>query len=216
MNLRPSRHDLVWILALAALGVLLCAAAAHWTAAWPLFSLQPPDGGPADVAEALRADLHFTFFTIWAALLLAAPALALLPAVERSAAAWRAWRICWSAALLVFAAHFYWAVVVIFSNDWSRILHTARVSAPRLDTVFALWWLLDVALAWGRPHPARWVQVQRWGVHLLALLLFFMGAAREGELSLSRLLGWGMAFIVALGWLGAWHHQRRQRSLVTP
>ena len=187
---------------LAAIGLLittaLAFAAAYWTRDAALFSLQPPGGGTADFAPTQRQDLHRTFFTIWASLLLAAPAMAFFVSRHQSERHFQLWRAFWTASLLVFSVHFYWAVVVMFGNDWSRILNTPRVSAPRLDTVFAVWWCVDVLLAWtlkGEPWPVR---VQRWLVHILAFILFFMGAAREGELVLSRLLGWGFAGVVAL------------------
>lgn len=153
-----------------------------------------------------------TFFTIWASLLLATPALVTIAGIGVSTTTWRWWRITWTASLLVFLVHFYWAAVIIFGNDWSRILNTPRVSAPRLDTVFAVWWVIDVMLAWLRDHRATWVRVQRWGVHLLAFVLFFMGAAREGELALSRALGWAMAVAVAAGLL-AWLLHHRSHTL---
>lgn len=200
-------------LALAGPALAVCFAAAWWSRDLALFSLTPPGGGAADVAEALRQDLHLTFFTIWASLLLATPALALFPAIRQSARAFQAWRIFWTASLLVFAVHFYWATVVIFGNDWQRILHTPRVSAPRLDTVFALWWVVDVVLAWVSRTDAAWVRLQRAGVHLLAFVLFFMGAAREGELVASRALGWSMAVVVAAG-LVRWLVRRRARTTI--
>jgi len=196
---RTNARDAAWTLGLSATLVVLCFIAAAWTQNWPLFSLSPPGSETADVLASARHDLHLTFFTIWASLLLATPALALLPSIRRSTVAYHWWRITWSASLLVFAVHFYWAVVVVFGNDWSRILNTPRVTVPRLDTVFAIWWVLDVVLAWSRRTTPLWVTAQRWGVHLLAFVLFFMGAAREGELALSRALGWGMAVVVAAG-----------------
>lgn len=200
----------------AALGaaLLLAAAfaAARWTQEIPLFSLQPPGGGAADMLPSQRQDLHTTFFTIWAALILALPALCLLPFRERSATAARCWLAFWTAALAVFLVHFYWAVTVIFGNDWSRILHTPRVSAPRLDTVFAAWWVLDLLIAWLWRSEALWVRVQRWGVHALALLLFFMGAAREGELAASRTLGWLLAAGVVISAVLALRNHRRIRT----
>ena len=196
-----TQRDAGFSLLLACLFLALCFGAAEWTAGTPLFSLSPPGGGAADIAESLRQDLHLTFFTIWAALLLAAPALALLPGINRSRQAWRWWRITWSASLVVFAVHFYWAVVIIFDNDWSRILNTPRVTVPRLDTVFAVWWVIDVGLAWTWQTRAYWMLCQRWALHLLAFVLFFVGAAREGELPISRALGWAMAVLVLLGLL---------------
>ncbi len=200
-------------LALSGLSLAVCFAAAWWSRNLALFSLTPPGGGTADVVEALRQDLHLTFFTIWASLLLATPALALFPTIRQSARVYQTWRIFWTASLLVFAVHFYWATVVIFGNDWQRILNTPRVSAPRLDTVFALWWVVDVVLAWTTRTEAVWLRLQRLGVHLLAFVLFFMGAAREGELAASRALGWFMAVVVAAG-LIAWLARRRARTTV--
>ncbi|WP_066260499.1 hypothetical protein [Hydrogenophaga flava] len=207
------RTDLMTTALLAALALALVFGAAAWTRDWPLFSLSPPGGGAADVSLAQREDLHRTFFTIWASLLLAAPALAVLPLAGSSALAARLWRITWTASLLVFAVHFWWAVVELFGNDWSRVLNTPRVSAPRLDTVFAVWWCVDVALAWTVRPDRLWVRLQRAGVHLLAFVLFFMGAAREGELPVSRALGWGFVAVVAAG-LIAWGLGFRRRAAV--
>jgi hypothetical protein len=207
-----ARQALATSLAFAGLGLLVVFAAAWWTREMPLFSLAPPGGGPADVSVAQRQDLHVTFFTIWASLALATPALSLFPSIRRSAAAYHWWRIFWTASLLLFAAHFYWATVVIFGNDWRRILDTPRVSAPRLDTAFAIWWVIDVALAWTLRSDAWWLRAQRAGAHLLAFVLFFMGAAREGELAASRALGWSMAVAAAAGII-AWGVTIRRRSV---
>lgn len=113
----------------------------------------------------------------------------------------------------MFAVHFWWAVVELFGNDWSRVLNTPRVSAPRLDTVFAVWWCVDVVLAWTVRPDWLWVRLQRAGVHLLAFILFFMGASREGELPVSRALGWGLAAAVAAG-LVVWGLRVRRRAAV--
>lgn len=196
---RTRRATLITALALAA-ALLGAAFLAAWlTRDLPLFSLLPPGGGVADIQPGQRQDLHRTFFTIWASLLLAMPALALVWFKTESDLAARGWLLFWSAAWLVFMVHFYWAVSVIFGNDWDRIRHTARVSAPILDTVFAVWWTLDVCLAWLLSTNPLWVRVQRGGVHILAFVLFFMGAAREGELLASRSLGWALAAVTACG-----------------
>jgi hypothetical protein len=189
------------------LGVLLSAAAllAAWlTQHQALFSLLPPGGNVADVGPHQRFDLHATFFTVWATIFLVTPALCLFPFAGQSALAGRYWLAFWTVSLLAFAIHFYWAVVLVFGNDWSRILNTPRVSAPRLDTAFAIWWVADVLLAWFYRSDALWIRVQRVGVHLLAFILFFMGAAREGELLLSRVIGYTMAaavLVAVLIWL---------------
>ncbi|MFO6421414.1 hypothetical protein ACLBKS_14540 [Hylemonella sp. W303a] len=189
------------------LGVLLSLAAllAAWlTRDHAIFSLLPPGGTVPDMRPEQRFDLHATFFTIWVTIFLVTPALCLFPFIRGSALAWRYWRAFWTVSMLAFAVHFYWAVVLVFGNDWSRILNTPRVSAPRLDTVFAVWWVLDVLLAWFLRSDALWVRAQRLLVHLLAFILFFMGAAREGELLLSRAIGYAMAaavLVAVLLWL---------------
>lgn len=206
---------------LTALGLAAVLLAGAFAAAWftrdtPLFSLLPPGGGPADIRPEQRLDLHRTFFTIWASLVLVMPALGCVWFRHRSASAARLWLVCWSAALLVFLVHFYWAVGVIFEHDWTRIRHTPRVSAPILDTVFAVWWVLDVLLAWTLRSEPVWVKVERAGVHLLACVLFFMGAAREGELATSRSLGWLLAAVVAasmVSWgIGHWRRVNFSRA----
>jgi hypothetical protein len=190
-----------------ALGVLLSLAAllAAWlTRDQAIFSLLPPGGAAPDMRPEQRFDLHVTFFTIWATIALVTPALCLFPFIRHSALAGRYWLAFWTVSLLAFAIHFYWAVMLVFGNDWSRILDTPRVSAPRLDTVFAVWWVVDVLLAWFHRSDALWVRAQRVLVHLLAFILFFMGAAREGELPLSRAIGYAMAaavLVALLAWL---------------
>lgn len=208
---RPTRQGpsrLISTLLLAGVGLFVAMVAAWATRDTALFSLSPPGSSLPDIRPEQRMDLHFTFFTIWASLVLAAPALGLVWFTARSPRAAQAWQVTWSAALLVFLVHFYWAVGVIFEHDWTRILHTSRVSAPILDTVFAIWWVADVCMVWTLRSDAWWVRAQRAGVHLLAFVLFFMGAAREGELTFSRGLGWSMALVVAsvaLIWgLGMW------------
>jgi hypothetical protein len=192
LDLRPTRKDWAW--AVGALLFLLVAAfaAASFTQDKPIFSLLPPGGGAPDMLPEQRLDLHRTFFTIWAALLLVIPALSFFPLKAQSPLASRLWQAFWTVALVAFLVHFYWAVGVIYGFDWDRIRHTTRVSAPILDTVFALWWVVDVVLLWKIRQPARWIEVQRVVVHILAFILFFMGAAREGELEMSRALGYAL------------------------
>lgn len=195
-------------IALLAILLLVIGLASAFAAAWlsrdaSIFSLTPAPGKPPDMLASQRLDLHRTFFTIWVALLLVMPALCLFPFRRPSEQAGRYWLAFWTVALAAFCVHFYWAVVVIFGNDWKRIMSTPRVSAPVLDTVFALWWCADVAIAWLIRSEAVWVRVERTLVHVLAFVLFFMGAAREGELIASRLLGWTMAGLVAAA-LAAW------------
>ncbi|MDP2679137.1 MAG: hypothetical protein Q8O85_10505 [Rhodoferax sp.] len=209
---RPTPKEL-----LMALLCLVLLTGGAFVAAWltqeqATFSLLPPGGTSADMQPGQRLDLHRTFFTVWAALILVTPALCLFPFRDSSAQAGRYWLAFWTVALLAFLVHFYWAVGVIFGYDWGRISHTARVSAPILDTVFTVWWVADVLLAWCYRHDAWWIRTQRVLVHLLAFVLFFMGAAKEGELVTSRALGIAMAVAVLLAVLARATQAMRRRQ----
>jgi hypothetical protein len=192
----PDRRTV--LVAAAALALVLSAAfaGAWWTRDLPLFSLVPAGASAADMLPGQRLDLHRTFFTAWAAVALVTPALCL--AIHRASSAHGAerWLAMWTAAWLAFVVHYGWAVEVIFGGDWQRILHTPRVSAPLLGTVFVLWWTADVLLAWTLRREPAWIKVERGLLHLLAFVMFFVGAAREGELPLSRAIGWAMAIAV--------------------
>ena len=214
MNARPTSRQL--LIAAVSLVVVLGAAfvAAHVTRHDPIFKLTPPPDkaapdviAPADVQEAQRLDLHRTFFTAWAALLLVTPALCLFPFRNSSPAASGYWLAFWTAGLVAFAVHLYWAVIVIFDGDWSRITNTTRVSAPVIDTVFAIWWAIDVLLAWAMPRENRLIRIERTIVSLLAFVLFVAGSIREGEIWLSQAVGFVMAGAVAIAVL-AWLWRR--------
>lgn len=182
----------------------------------PIFSLSPPPpkGAPAgtvvppDVPATQRLDLHRTFFTAWAAVLLVTPALCAYPFRRWSpkAAAW--WRAYWTVACAAFLVHFYFAVFVIFGNDWSRITNSTRVSAAIPDAIFAVWWLLDVVLAWAIASENRPIRVERAIVTLAAFVLFFAGAALQGEIWLSKAIGYAMGAAVAIS-LVVWLVRRR-------
>jgi hypothetical protein len=196
-DIRPTRKDWVWGLSVLVLLLVGAFAAAWATRDRAIFSLMPPGGTVPDMLPEQRLDLHRTFFTIWVALVLVIPALSFFPLRAQSALAARQWQVYWTVALVAFLVHFYWAVVVVYGFDWGRMLNSSRVSAPILDTVFALWWVADVVLLWKRREPTRWVEVQRVLVHVLAFILFFVGAAIEGELQISHALGFALGLAVA-------------------
>jgi hypothetical protein len=169
-----------------------------------LFSLTPPNGTAPDVGS--RLVLHRTIFTAWAALLVTTPAFCAF--LARRTSGW--WLAFWTAGLIAFAVHFYWAVVVFFGGDWSRVTSSTRVSAPILDTIFFVWWALDVVLAW----MGKEIRIARWLITLMAFALFFLGSAKEGEIALSRALGWGMLAGVTICVISAAWRRALQRRLL--
>ena len=204
--MRPNRFQL----ALAVLCLLVAVGAAYvgssLTQNDPLFSFVPPDGTAPDTSN--RLVLHRTVFTAWAALLVTTPAFCAF--LVRRTSGW--WLAFWTAGLITFAVHFVWAVFMFFGGDWSRITNSTRVSVPIIDTVFFGWWALDVLLAWSRAHESKPILVERWLVTLMAFALFFLGSAKEGEIVLSRALGWGMLAAVALCTISvAWRRMSKRR-----
>ena len=191
--------------------------AASLTQDRPIFRLTPPPAKsapnvplPPDIEESQRLDLHRTFFTAWAALILVAPAFCTFLFRRSSETAAGYWLAFWTVGLVAFLVHFYWAVAVIFGNDWGKIFDTTRVSAAPPDLVFTAWWVLDVLLAWLLRSEGFLVRAQRFLVHLFGFILFFAGAALEGELTLSRALGWALCAAVLLSLL-VWVFRRLKR-----
>lgn len=220
-TVRPTAGQLA--VAVISLAVALGGAflAASLTQHEPIFSLSPPRAKaappdvpvPPDTRESQRLDLHRTFFTAWAALLLAAPAFCTFLFRRSSPAAAGYWLAFWTVGLVAFLVHFYWAVAVIFGNDWGRIMNTTRVSAALPDVVFTAWWVLDVLLAWLLRSEGLLVRAQRLLVHLFGFALFFAGAALEGEITLSRALGWALCAAVLLSLLARVFRRLKGRDL---
>jgi hypothetical protein len=204
---RPGQREI----ALAALAFLVVVGgafvAASLTQRQPLFSLSPPGQSAHDVEESRRLVLHRTFFTAWAALILATPAFCTFWFRSSSARAAHYWLAFWSVGYLAFMIHFYWAVFIFFDADWGRIFNTPRVSAPVPDILLVAWWGIDVLLGWLGLSETVLMRIQRTAVHLLAFVLFFAGSALEGELPLSHALGFLMGGAVLMSfvlWLIRW------------
>src|SRR5438874_10442362 len=106
---------LPFLLAAVCLVLVLASAfiAARATRHAQIFSLVPPPPKrdkkrvmSPDVGEAKRVELHRTFFTAWAALVLTIPALCLFPFRGSSSTAAAYWLAFWTAAFIAFAVHF--------------------------------------------------------------------------------------------------------------
>ena len=182
--------------------------AASLTQEKKIFSLSPPAEKnappnvqvPPDIRETQRLDLHRTFFTAWAALILVTPALCTFLFRRSSKSAAGYWLAFWTVSFIAFLVHFYWAIAVLF-GEWNHAFDTTRVSAPRVDTVFTVWWGIDVLLAWLVQSEGVLIKIQRALVHLVAFVLFVAGSAVEGEIWWSKALGFTMAAVVLIACL---------------
>ncbi len=201
-HVRPTTRELS--LAMLCLVVVLGGAFVAASFNQHVFSLAPPcpklPCNPTPFPESQRLDLHRTFFTAWAALILVTPALCTFWFRRTSAAAARYWLAFWTVSFLAFLVHFYWSVFIMFGADWGRIFDKVengrRVSAPVFDTAFTVWWGLDVLLAWLITSEKGLLRVQRVLVHVAAFVLFLLGSAVEGERPLSRAIGIAMGVVV--------------------
>jgi hypothetical protein len=200
--MRPTTRELS--IAMLSLVVVLGGAFIAASLKQDLFMLTPPcpkmPCNPAPFLESQRLDLHRTFFTAWAALILVTPALGAFWFRRSSPAAARYWLAFWTVSFIAFLVHFYWSVFIMFGADWGRIFDKVengrRVTLPVFDTVFTVWWGVDVLLAWLKTYENGFIRIQRVLVHLSAFILFLFGAAIEGEVDASRALGIAMGVAV--------------------
>jgi len=137
--------------------------------------------------ESQRLDLNRTFFTAWTALILITPALLYVLVQANLRSCGQVLASFLDCQLHCFLVHFYWSVFVMFGGDWSRIFDKVengrRVTVPVFDTIFTLWWGIDVLLAWLIPSEKWLIQIQRVLVHISAFVLFLLGSVKEGELN---------------------------------
>jgi len=201
-TIRPTAKEMliaIVCLALALGGAFLAASYAEGAEFFKLVQRPPNNTEPNIFLEAQRLDLHRTFFTAWAALILVTPALCAFLFRRSSETAARFWLAFWTVSFIAFLVHFYWAVSVMFDNDWGRILKAhGRVSAPVPDTIVTVWWGLDVLLAWLLKSERLWVRIERALIHLAVFVLFVLGSAKEGERTESQVLGVAMGVVVLL------------------
>jgi hypothetical protein len=164
---------------------------------------QPP-GLPMHTVLYYRA-----IFTIWAAILLLTPALC-FHVFSIADAPNSFWRAFWTFAYLAFLAHLYWTIVGMFHLNWVEIFHSQQgvvmnqemaVDHPGPDLFLAVWWGLDVLLAW-LVADHKWVRVQRGAVHLLVFVMFFAGFTLATKASMiAHLLGVAMFATVTVCFL---------------
>jgi hypothetical protein len=100
-----------------------------------------------------------TEWTALLAMLLAAPASVLFAlGAPRSDAAWRAF---WTAGLLAYLMHTWWAVARTYHGDLGAIIDRQGWVAFA-NAAVTLLWIADVAMAWWRGAPERVATVLRW------------------------------------------------------
>jgi hypothetical protein len=167
----PSRHLLIGVSVL----VVLLLLGAWWAADIQAVQMQrwlatghlPPIGNPWKGTS--RPDIFYflTINAIFVSILLLIPAISAY-VLRRPSGAGGCWLVFWTAAWLFFALHLWFGVEDVLGSV-ARVFHDTqsppRVTNPTGDTVTALWWTADVALAWwfalgARPVPT-WIHIER-------------------------------------------------------
>ena len=208
-------------LGLAAISAVVLMVAA-FVAAWlfedhGLLSLVPPasadDPNPVpDVQDGEEIALYQAAFSAWAALVLLVPTYVCFWFRAASGRARALWLAFWTMGAVAYLVHLAVSMFGFFQGDFAWMTSSTRVSAFWPGMVVALWWPVDVALAYARGEDALWIRIQRVALHLVVLILFVGGSLGTGELGLARALGL-VLLLGALGSLVRWAMTRNRATV---
>jgi len=84
------------------------------------------------------------------------------------------WLLFWTASLVSFLVHVYVSFVVYFHGSLHEFYTTQGALVATVNIVTTAWWLFDVVLSWFSTSSAKWISIQRTGIHVLILFLFFL------------------------------------------
>jgi len=156
-----------------------------------------PLGNPLKGSSPHNFDYFMTINAIAVSIALLIPAMALF-VLRRPGGPGPVWLMFWTAANLAFLIHLYAGVFGIFGGDWRLIFHDVttppRVTHPNTDVPIAIWWTLDVVLAWAVTYRPHWVQLER---GLLHIFIFASAVMSSVVLSSNGYVRWtGAALLV--------------------
>src|SRR5262252_4759478 len=164
MSNSQQRRTSLWF---ACVVFIVLMAAAHGGA--ELISLRDSHNAePGMVGQRAASVIHYrSLLTIWATILLLAPALC-LHVFSHSDRPNYYWRAFWTFGYFGYLAHVYWTVFGEFNGDLARMWGAPAFAshAGWFDFFLTGWWGVDVVLAWLLPNW-KWVRVQRAVVHLV-------------------------------------------------
>jgi hypothetical protein len=122
-----------------------------------------------EMTDALN--LNRTIATIWATTILLGIALVIYPFRQVSRGTNNLASLYWTSAWILFLAHAYWAIFVIFNG----VLDTWKQMGPRIAGInffLTIWWSLDVLLVWVIAHEPRWLTWAHIAARAFALIVF--------------------------------------------
>jgi len=128
------------------------------------------------------------------ALVLAAPAIVLYVARPAPLGDW--WRAYWTAGLLAYLLHFWWAVVVVYQVDLDAIIARQGWVAAT-NALVTILWIIDVVAAWlPWPQTGLWLLILRFVNWALVTVSFIAASAIFRDDTLPRALGIGLGVAV--------------------
>jgi cytochrome P450 len=132
-------------------------------------------------------NLHRAIYSFWASTVLLIPAIYLYILHGKSAKKNNYWLLLWTFSFLAYLVHLFYDVFVVSSSIKETFAVDGTVmTASKL--ILALWWGLDICLAWFSNSSASWIQNQRIGVHIYVGLSFLVGTL-IGQQGFARILG---------------------------
>ncbi|MBL1211729.1 MAG: hypothetical protein HND52_00105 [Ignavibacteriae bacterium] len=84
------------------------------------------------------------------------------------------WVLFWTASFIAYAVHVYYSFFLFFNGSLKIFYETQGVFVATLNLVISIWWLFDVVLLWFVNTNSKWVTIQRYGIHILVFLAFFV------------------------------------------
>lgn len=161
---------------------------------------------------------HATIYTVWATMLLSLPAFCTVWFIRKSSTAATYWLAFWTVGLVAMLVHLYMSMGALFEWNWPHILkNTVRVTIPIPDLVLTVWWTVDVALAWWLLHSrGALLHGQRLLLHVALLVIFLIGFIREGEITLSKIIGIVSALVVVGAVITGWMRVRSNPEKLKP
>ncbi len=163
----------------------------------PIAGAHADDELPVGAALPYTEPLCRERFTLWAALLLVIPAFA-FAILRRPAQTSSYWLLFWTFGFLAYLVHWCWAYAVPGWTDWYAWLHGDAPSHltpggmiwQGLTVVLALWWALDLVLAWASvaaPLERGLLEIAVF-VYFLAACLFQVGGGVSVLLGIALIL----------------------------
>lgn len=84
------------------------------------------------------------------------------------------WLLFWTVSFVAYVIHVYFSFVLYFHASMREFYAAQGALVASVNLFVTAWWLLDILLSWFSTSSAKWILLQRRGIHILILFLFFL------------------------------------------